>query len=75
MEDGTLEALRNGTGQGEGLGGGGEEVEGGVRLGGTAKRSDGMSIRSKRKNGREERVGGRGRRDEEEGSDGGFFEE
>jgi len=76
MEDGTLEALRNGMGRGEGLGGGGEEVEGVVGLGGTARRSEGMPIRSKKKKKvREEGVGGRGRRDEDEGSDGGFFEE
>jgi len=66
MEDGTLEALRNGMGRGEGL----------VGLGGTARRSEGMPIRSKKKKKvREEGVGGRGRRDEDEGSDGGFFEE
>lgn len=74
MEEGTLEALRNGKGQGEMLesGGDGGEAAGGVK----AERRPGIPIpiRAKKRR-REERVDGRDRQDEEGGSDGGFFEE
>lgn len=74
MEDGTLEALRNGAGQGEGLREAGAEADAVAGPKVKVKRSQGIPIRSK-KNPREERVGDRGQRDEGDGSDGGFFEE
>lgn len=74
MEEGTLEALRNGKGQGEMLGSGGDggEAGGGVK----AERRGGIPIpiRAKKRR-RGERADGRDRQDEEGGSDGGFFEE
>ena len=78
MEEGTLEALRNGTGKVEGLRD--EEGEGDVGAGGNVKglakgkRNEGIPIRSK-KGRRVERVEGRAQGDEGDGSDGGFFEE
>lgn len=74
MVDGTLEALRNGTGRFAGLGEGGDG--GGARMGLEVgvRRSGGIPVRAK-KSRREERIKVPERRDDGAGSDGGFFEE